>query len=131
MEEDKAQIEFVPRKWGFEKILTKSNKYSGVYQYISKEVIYPFNYCKIQDRTIYVHSGKIKIYFSDNLDKLTQLIAQGIHVHSSMDTVILNKGDGFHLPPRRLCQFVVLEDSEIYIFSTKQVQGDYFEIEEK
>lgn len=126
----RSLIKFTPQGWGFSKTITSSDKHLGLLWFVAKDGKCPIHYHKIQDRTIYIHSGKIKMFYSDNLAEIQQNIsATGPHgVYKYMESVTLNKGDNFYIPPGVVTRVIASEDSEIYIFSSAPISGDYFEL---
>lgn len=128
--EHRSFIKFSSKGWGFTKTITSSDKYLGEFWYIVKDSKCPLYFHKIQDKTLYVHSGKIKIFYSRDLAEVKQnLSADGAFgVYRYMESVTLHKGDNFYIPPGCINQIIASEDSEIYLFSTFPVSGDYFEL---
>tara|TARA_R110000824_G_scaffold87273_1_gene215216 strand:- start:1250 stop:1609 length:360 start_codon:yes stop_codon:yes gene_type:complete len=111
------EIKFVPKGWGFEKWIVNNEEYCGKLLYFVKDKRCSWHYHKLKDEVFYVQSGKIKVYFSekDNIQNAA--------------SIVLEKGDNFHVPRGLRHQMVALEDTELFEFSTQHFDSDSYRIE--
>jgi len=143
MKNFQPKIHFVPKGWGFEKWIVNKKEYCGKLLYFVKGKKCSLHYHKLKDEVFYVQRGKIKLYFSDELDKIEEHTnKEGIYVsgssvpsspaklpvHYILDEIILLEGDNFHIPPGRVHQIVALEETELFEFSTQHFDEDSFRI---
>ena len=110
------EINFVPKGWGFEKWFHNSEKYCGKLLYFVKGKKCSWHYHKIKDEVFYVQSGKILVRYSDE-DNL-----------ENAHTVVLEKGDNFHVYTGLRHQMEALEDTELFEFSTQHFDSDSYRI---
>ena len=107
-----SEIKFVPKGWGFEKWIVNCEKYCGKLLYFVKGKKCSWHYHKLKDEVFYIQSGKILLRYSDHDD-----------IHNS-ETIILEKGDKFHIPIGLRHQMFALEDTELFEFSTQHFDSD-------
>ncbi len=127
---NQPQIHFVSKGWGFEKWIVNKELYCGKLLYFVKNKECSLHYHKNKDEVFYVQSGKLKVYYTDNLN-LSDILTQNIPDRTYKDfleTIILEKGDNFYIPPGRVHQMVALEDTELFEFSTKHEDEDSYRI---
>lgn len=126
---DKPEIKFVSKAWGFEKIIC-NDKYCGKILFIVKNHKTSLHFHQIKDETFYVQSGRLLVYYSDELAKIKDIATvddEGFinpTLYESLSKINLNRGDSFYVPPRRVHQIIALEDSELIEFSTKHFDKD-------
>ena len=126
---DRPEIKFIPKIWGFEKVIC-NNKYCGKILFIAKGHKTSLHYHKIKDETFYIQSGKILVYYSDDMPKIKELAVPddegsvNPQIYESLLKVNINKADSFYIPPRRIHQIIALEDTELIEFSTKHFDED-------
>jgi quercetin dioxygenase-like cupin family protein len=146
---DQPEIKFVSKGWGFEKWAVNTDKYCGKLLYFAKSKRCSLHYHKLKDETFFVHSGKIKVYYSDNLAKLESTVKEWLfqmekednnklfaltlgsarsHDSSLIKEITLNPGDDFYIPPGRVHQMVAVEDTELYEFSTTHRDDDSYRL---
>jgi hypothetical protein len=130
LEERRSRIRFESKTWGYIKHLTNSEKYSGYEWFIAKNERCPLHYHKVQERTLYVNYGKVKIFHSMDLHGIKKNIKdeQAFGVYGLMEEIVLRNGDNFKVLPGCVYQILATEDSGIYVFATKQSRSDYFEL---
>lgn len=123
--EHRPVVEFISKGWGFEKILTKSNNYSGKLLFFVKGKKNSLCYHKNIDKTIYIHSGKIRVYFSDNVSTLESELKQfgRARIFSEQNTV-LSSGDSFYIPIHMAYMIIAQEDTIIFEFSARSNNSD-------
>ncbi len=105
-------IKFVPKGWGFEKWIHNSNLYCGKLLYFVKHKKCSWHFHKIKDEVFYVQSGKIIVRYSEADDI------------KKCKSIILEKGDNFHVPKGLRHQMEALEDTELFEFSTQHFDSD-------
>jgi mannose-6-phosphate isomerase-like protein (cupin superfamily) len=111
------KLNFVPKGWGFEKWIVNNEKYCGKILYFVKDRQCSWHYHKIKDETFYIQSGKIILYY-------------GWHEQKSLAaSVVLKRGDHFHIPVGLKHQMFALEDTELFEFSTQHLDEDSYRIE--
>lgn len=111
------RLHIVPKGWGFEKWIVNNDKYCGKILYLIKDRKCSWHYHKLKDETFYVQSGKIELIYGWHEEK---------HLSSS---VILTKGDHFHISTGLKHQMFALEDTELFEFSTQHLDEDSYRIE--
>ncbi len=128
MIDDQPVIKVVSKGWGFEKIIANSEKYCGKLLYIIKGKKCSLHYHMLKDETFFVHSGKVRLFYSDNIKGLNEDIAiimiDRFGSQDSLNSIVLNRGSNFYVPPYRVHQILALEDTELYEFSTQHFDSD-------
>lgn len=115
----KKSVKFVSRPWGFEKIVENNEFYCGKFLFCAKGEKSDLKYYKTKKQTFYLHSGKIEVRFSDEIEKLQKSLSSGSSfLYDILEKETLNQGDTFYIPPRRAHQIIFLEDSEIFEVSS-------------
>ena len=110
------EIKFVSKGWGFEKWIVNCEEYCGKLLYFVKGKRCSWHYHKLKDEVFYVHEGSILVKYSDNDDL------------EKADSVILHKGDNFHVYRGLRHQMIALEDTEVFEFSTQHFDEDSIRI---
>ena len=133
MIEDRPLVDMVSKSWGFEKRIINNDKYCGKLLYVVKNKHTSLHYHKSKDETFYVHAGKAKVYYTDNLKQAKTCVdnailnpADGslsIPIHQ-LESVTLNVGDAFRVPAGRVHRIYAVEDIQLYEFSTTHDEGD-------
>ncbi len=123
---DQPVIKFVQKGWGFEKWIVNSEKYCGKLLYIVKGKKCSLHYHDLKDETFFIHSGKVRLFYSDNLEEVIKDIGimNKFGAQGRLDAVVLNRGSNFYVPPGRIHQMIALEDTELYEFSTQHFDSD-------
>tara|TARA_R100001594_G_scaffold146264_2_gene197455 strand:- start:1323 stop:1670 length:348 start_codon:yes stop_codon:yes gene_type:complete len=111
------QMKFVPKGWGFEKWIVNCEEYCGKLLYMVKGKRCSWHYHVLKDEVFYVQSGKILLRYSngDNIEMAK--------------TVVLEKGDNFHVCRGLRHQMQALEDTELFEFSTQHFDSDSHRIQ--
>jgi quercetin dioxygenase-like cupin family protein len=107
-----SSINFVPKKWGFEKWIVNCEEYCGKLLYFVKGKNCSWHYHILKDETFYIQSGKVLLKYSDD-DNI-----------ESAKEVILTQGDNFHIYRGLRHQICALEDTELFEFSTQHFDED-------
>ena len=110
-------ITFVSKGWGFEKWIVNKEEYCGKLLYFVKGKKCSWHYHKLKDEVFYVQSGKIKVIHSTG-DSLQNAVS-----------VVLEKGDTFHVYRGLRHQMTALEDTELFEFSTQHFDSDSYRVE--
>jgi mannose-6-phosphate isomerase-like protein (cupin superfamily) len=111
------KLHVVPKGWGFEKWIVNNENYCGKLLYIIKDRKCSWHYHKIKDETFYIQSGKILMFY-------------GWHEEKALcSSVVLKKGDHFHIPVGLKHQMCAIEDTELFEFSTQHLDEDSYRIE--
>jgi mannose-6-phosphate isomerase-like protein (cupin superfamily) len=105
----------IDKLWGYENIIVNTDLYCGKIIHVNAGKRGSFHYHKIKDETFYLLKGKVEINYSLTDEFYT-------------DTIILNEGDKFYLPPGLRHQIVGIEDSDIIEFSTKDMDEDSYRV---
>ena len=127
---NQPEIQFVPKGWGYEQIIINNSKYCGKLLYIVESKRCSVHYHLIKDETFFVHSGKLYLYFYDDVEELEALIKQNgeIGIQSHMQHITLKPGDNFYVPPGRVHQFIAIENTQLFEFSTHHEDSDSYRV---
>ena len=112
-----TDMKFVPKGWGFEKWIVNSEKYCGKLLYFVKGKKCSWHYHVEKDEVFYIQSGKLLVRYSDEDDL------------EAANTLILERGDKFHVYQGLRHQMEALEDTEMFEFSTQHFDSDSHRIE--
>ena len=107
---------FVPKGWGFEKWIVNTEKYCGKLLYFVKGKKCSWHYHVEKDEVFYIQSGKLLVRYSDEDDL------------EAASTLILERGDKFHVYQGLRHQMEALEDTEMFEFSTQHFDSDSYRI---
>jgi len=129
-------MHFESKGWGWERWIVNKDLYCGKLLYVAKGRKCSIHYHKNKDETFYLHSGRVEIFYSDELEKILENTTDGRYKTTYIDfpleqilkKVILEPGDNFYVPPGRIHQFVGLLDSEMFEFSTTHEESDSYRI---
>ena len=110
-------IKFVPKGWGFEKWIVNCEEYCGKLLYLVKGKKCSWHYHKLKDEVFYVQSGKVMVKFSEDNDI------------ESAESIIISKGENFHVYRGLRHRIIALEDTELFEFSTQHFDEDSIRIE--
>jgi len=122
--------EFVPKGWGYEKIIVNGPEYCGKILHFVKGRSCSMHYHVRKTETFYVSFGEICVeYLYNNVladEILEESGEQGIF--NACSTKILCEGDHFHLEPGLVHKMTALRDSEIIEFSTTDYSDDSYRL---
>ena len=110
-------IKHVDKGWGYEKWIVNKSEYCGKLLFFNKGKRCSWHFHKLKDEVFYVQSGSIKVYFSfaDEIQRA--------------QSVILKRGDNFHVCRGMRHQMIALEDTVLFEFSTQHFDSDSYRIE--
>ena len=111
-----GKIKFVSKGWGFEKWIVNCEEYCGKLLYFVKGKKCSWHFHKLKDEVFYIQSGRLRVMYSDE-DSL-----------QSANSIILEKGDRFHVYRGLRHQMIALEDTELFEFSTQHFDTDSYRI---
>jgi len=109
-------IVYVSKGWGYEKWVVNKEDYCGKLLFFFKGKKCSWHYHKVKDETFYIQSGKIELFWSSG-DSLEEA-----------NSIILEKGDAWHVPIGQRHQMIALEDTELFEFSTQHFDEDSYRI---
>lgn len=109
-------IQFVPKGWGHELIVTNTPDYCGKLLFFNKGKRCSFHYHRLKSECFFLAKGKMIIKYSwgDDIDCAEQ--------------TMLLQGMKFEVPVGLRHQMIALEDSELYEFSTHHEDSDSLRI---
>ena len=109
-------MKHVNKGWGWERWIVNCEEYCGKLLYFVKGKKCSWHYHVKKDEVFYIHSGKIKVYFSENDD-----------IENSSE-LILGPGENFHVHRGLRHRVEALEDTELFEFSTQHFDSDSYRI---
>jgi mannose-6-phosphate isomerase-like protein (cupin superfamily) len=107
---------FVDKGWGYEEILTNTDKYCAKILHVNKNKKMSWHFHKIKDETFFVETGLVELYFGDD-DNI-----------NSANKIILSAGKVFHVPVGLRHMLVGLANSRVFEFSTQHFENDSYRI---
>ena len=125
---EQPKMHFEPKGWGFERWIVNKPEYCGKLLFIAKDRRCSLHYHKRKDEVFYLQSGKILVYYHDDLRELKKAIAQYGRHQDFCEALTLKPGDNFHVPPGRIHQMVALTDSQLFEFSTQHFEEDSYRL---
>jgi len=102
--------------WGHEEWIVNNEMYCGKILHFLEGKRCSFHYHENKTETFYLHTGQIKILYSDKDD-----IALA-------NELVLMAGQSFHVPVRLRHQIIALTDSDLFEFSTQHLEEDSYRI---
>lgn len=109
-------IKNVPKPWGYEVWWALTDKYVGKILHINKGHSLSYQYHKVKDETIYLHSGA--------------MILEIEKVGNSRETIRLLPGDAIRITPLTRHRMTAAEDCDVLEVSTPEVD-DVVRLEDK
>ena len=113
----RGNMKHVDKGWGWERWIVNNEEYCGKLLYFVKCKRCSWHYHKLKDEVFYIHSGKMKVLYSDEDDI------------ENAKVLILEKGDNFHVYRGLRHQMIALEDTELFEFSTQHFDSDSHRIQ--
>ena len=117
--EETNQRKFVPKGWGYEDWIVNKDLYCGKLLFFKKGKRCSWHYHKLKDETFYIHKGELEVRYGWSDEK------RGLNTK----TVVLKKGDSFHVPVGMRHQMTAFIDTEMFEFSTQHFDEDSIRIE--
>jgi len=105
-------ITYVSKGWGFEKIITNTEKYCGKILHFHKGKCCSWHKHFIKDETFFVLSGELEVTFgmTDDITDAT--------------TIVLKKGDSLHIPVKLRHKMLAIEETDLLEVSTQDFPED-------
>jgi mannose-6-phosphate isomerase-like protein (cupin superfamily) len=103
---------FVPKGWGFEDWIDNREEYCIKRMFMLKGKRFSWHYHPIKRETFYIWEGKVAILYGENEDI------------NRAESVLLEAGQSFHIPPGLWHQVVACEDTWIIEGSTTHSDED-------
>ena len=114
-----SQVIFVPKDWGWEKIIVNNEKYCGKILFIKKDSCISLQHNKLKDETFYLLSGSIKAKFIE---------LENFSNPKDIPVVLMSPGDVKNVPPGLVHQLFALDDSMIIEISSQHFDEDTYRI---
>jgi len=108
----KSKGEFHKKGWGHEEWVANSEKYCGKILRFEAGKRCSWHYHNIKDEVFYLLSGKLELKVSHGDDL------------QEAQTLMLEKGDVFHVTTGMRHQMIAIEDSELLEVSTQHFEED-------
>jgi len=109
-------VKSIDKYWGSIKTLFENDKYTVKRIFMRKDTQSSLEYHVKKEESYYIESGKLKV---------------GTRIGRAKNTsLILNKGDVFHIPPGFMHMRIALEDTVIIEFSTLDDNADSHIVED-
>lgn len=105
LNDEETQTKLKP--WGKEIWFAHTDKYAGKILHINAGHRYSLQYHEQKRETQYIYSGKVKLVYGTDKDKLQEKI--------------LNPGDKFEVHPYTIHRLEALEDSQVFEVSTPEL----------
>lgn len=118
---------FISKPWGYELVIANNKAYCGKKLVIAKGQMTSLHYHETKDETFFVQSGRSAVYYCDDPKQMPPPLKDGEfnpEAYLHLKEIKLNKGDTFHIPPRRVHQICALEDLELIEISTQHKEDD-------
>jgi len=107
---------FIDKGWGYEEVLTNTNKYCAKILHINKDKKMSWHFHKIKDETFYVETGKVCLYYGES------------NYLENSSSIVLKPGMIFNVPPGLKHMLVGIENSRVFEFSTQHFDDDSYRI---
>ena len=109
---------FESKGWGWEHVIVNKEKYCGKILFFKKDLFCSWHYHLQKDETFYIQSGRLKVYYS-----FDDCLENG-QLSDDVNTIILEEGDGFHVPVGLRHRMEGLTDVYMFEFSTQHFDKD-------
>lgn len=138
MRDEYSPIMIATKRWGHEKIISNDHGYCGKMLYIIKGCQTSLHYHMAKHETFYLDSGKLIVYYSDEVDKI-QKISESEDEDAKLflfapgndrllSNITLRPGDKFEVPRMRVHKIIALEDSKLFEFSNRHDEHDIIKL---
>lgn len=105
-----VQMNYVPKRWGWELWICNSEKYCGKKLFIKQGKWLSFHHHEIKDEVLFVESGRAWITFGPD--------------EQNFQTLEMTAGFAFHVETGLRHQIHAVEDTIIFEFSTQHFDSD-------
>ena len=102
-----AQVEHVPKPWGYELIWARTDRYVGKILHVRAGESLSLQYHRVKEETVRVLAGGLDLEVGDE--------------GGERRTVRLGPGDGWHIPPGTRHRITAREDTDILEVSTSEL----------
>lgn len=113
-------MNFVPKRWGYEVWITNNEKYCGKILFIRRGHQCSFHEHKLKDEVLYIREGRCDFRIHD----------PSIHKEGEEDHFVLEAGEAWHVTPGIIHQMTALSDVEIIEISTQHFDSDSYRKEQ-
>ena len=108
--------QIVDKGWGYEEIITNTEKYCAKILHINKDKQLSWHYHKLKDETFYVETGRVLLLFGEDEDI------------TKSEACTLYPGDSFHIKTGLIHRLTAFENSRVFEFSTQHFDEDSYRI---
>ena len=133
-------VEFVVKGWGWEKWLVNKPEYCGKILFFAKGKKCSWHFHYEKDETFFLESGRLQVRYTtagqveglqkdlkwNKFEQMTESQKDEFKeaTFGVSETVILEPGDCFDVPPRTIHQMTGLLDTYLFEFSTQHFDED-------
>jgi len=100
-------IKFIKKPWGHEEIWAHTDKYVGKILFIESGKRLSLQYHNLKEETILVRDGKLLLEIGKEKE--------------SLDQIILNPGQTYHIPPKMVHRMSAINDTFVVEVSTSEL----------
>jgi mannose-6-phosphate isomerase len=100
-------VKFIKKPWGHEEIWAHTDKYVGKILFIEAGKRLSLQYHNLKEETILVKDGKLLLEAGNSKD--------------SLDQIVLNPGQTYHIPPKLLHRMSAINDTFVVEVSTPEL----------
>lgn len=111
---DGSEMNYVPKRWGYEIWICNNDKYCGKKLFIRQGKFCSYHFHKIKDEVLFVDSGQILMGIGTKM--------------KCKEVLTINAGSAYHVKPGVVHQMFAVVDTMILEFSTKHSDEDSYQI---
>lgn len=100
-------VKFIKKPWGHEEIWAHTDKYVGKILFIEAGKRLSLQYHNLKEETILVKDGKLLLEAGSSKD--------------SLDQIVLNPGQTYHIPPKLVHRMSAINDTFVVEVSTPEL----------
>ncbi|MGO1119045.1 cupin domain-containing protein [Rhodovibrionaceae bacterium A322] len=112
----------VPKGWGYELWIVNSDLYCGKLLHFDAGKRCALHWHENKDETFFVNAGKILVHHCDSPEAYEQLGQEG----GAMKATLVEAGNSYYVPPRKVHLIEALEDADVFEFSTFHEDEDSY-----